>query len=59
MKMERIHTFLITFWRFFVLLAKKYINPIGTVTYTANFAISKIPFDVPKDDISLDPIQQN
>lgn len=41
------------FWRFLVLLAKKYISPIGTLTYTANLAISKTPFEVPKDDIFL------
>lgn len=45
-----------TFWRFLVLLAKKYISPIGTLTYTANFAISNTPFDVPKDDIFLNSL---
>ncbi|KAJ1411438.1 HD domain-containing protein [Sesbania bispinosa] len=44
-------TFPMNFWRLAVLLAKVYIRTMGTVTYTPNLAISRIPFEVPKDDI--------
>jgi len=33
------------------LLAKVYMRMIGTVTYTPNLAISRIPLEVPRDDM--------
>jgi len=36
-----------------LLLANVYIRTIGTATYTPNLAISRIPFDVPTDDICM------
>lgn len=39
------------FWRFLVLLAQAYIRTTGMVTQIPNFTISRIPFEVPTDDI--------
>lgn len=48
---KKIHTCPMNLRRLLGLLAKVYMRMMGTVTQTPNLAISRIPLEVPRDDI--------